>query len=76
MLNSGERTAQELRVSDEFARRWRDRKRQAERDLEDIRHSENALHRVWRRLRCPPFPTNPDEDEVVVITRRWDARKL
>jgi len=31
MLNSGQRSYQEGRIRDEFGRRWRDRKRQADR---------------------------------------------
>jgi hypothetical protein len=76
MLESGQRGANERRIRDEFAVRWRDRKRQATRDLEDLQDAEGALHRVYRQLRANPWPKNPHQEEVDRITRGWNDRDV
>jgi hypothetical protein len=74
LLNTGEVGAEENRIRGDYAVHWRDRKRQADRDLEDLKDSETALHRTYRRLRKNPWPENPDREEVENITRSWEER--
>jgi hypothetical protein len=67
-------TAQVARIQSDFAKRWRNRERQANRDIEDLQDSENPLHRLYRRLRRRPWPDNPDQAEIDRLTADW--RKL
>jgi hypothetical protein len=67
-------TVEAHRIRADFAERWRNRERQARRDIEDLRDSENVLHGLWRRLRRRSWPENPDQAEVERITAEW--RKL
>jgi hypothetical protein len=73
IFRSGSRDAQHRRIHEEFARRWRDRKRQAERDLEDLRLAETWLHALYRRVRKRPWPQNPHQAEVDNISRAWEG---
>jgi thioesterase domain-containing protein len=74
MLKSGSRGFHEERIRDEVAERWRNRKRQATREIEDIQDAETALHRRYRRLRSKPWPENPDQGELEKITGEWEKR--
>jgi hypothetical protein len=72
LLYSGEYGSQLRRVRDEFARRWRDRKRAADRKLAELQEAEGVTVRAWRRLRGKPWPTNPDEGQLRAITAAWE----
>jgi len=74
LFYSSTRDEKEKELLDGFAERWRNRKREAERKLEDIEDSENVLHRAWRKLRNRPWPTNPHAAEVAGLTKDWESR--
>jgi len=74
LFYSGTRDEQEKELLDGYAERWRNRKRDAGRQLEDIRDSENVLHRAWRKLRHKAWPDNPHEAEMVRLTKDWESR--
>ena len=76
MLRSGEYGHQQTRVRDEFARRWRDRKRQSERKLAAIEEAEGSTVKLWRKLAGKPQPVNPDEAELRRITAAWEDDDL
>jgi hypothetical protein len=61
-------------VRDAFAQRWRDRKSAADRALDDLRDSENVLHRRWRNIVRRPWPENPHREELWRLTQGWEAR--
>ena len=61
------------RIRDAFAQRWRDRKSEADRMIEDLHDSENVLHRAWRNVKRP-WPENPYEEELQRISQGWEAR--
>jgi hypothetical protein len=72
MLRTGELGYQLNRVRDEFARRWRDRKRQTDRKLRDVRDAEGVAVRLWRWLRRKPWPENPWDEELGQISALWE----
>jgi hypothetical protein len=74
LLYSGLANAEDSRIRDAFAQRWRDRKSAADRALEDLRDSENVLHRRWRNIVRRPWPENPHEEELRRISRGWETR--
>ncbi len=74
LFYSGHRVQRENELLDGYAESWRNRRREAERKLEDIKDSENVLHRGWRKLRGKPWPTNPHEAEVARLTNDWESR--
>lgn len=59
-------TEQDIRNA--YARRWRKRKLEADRDLEDLK-DENVLHRAWRKASRRPWPEDPYESEVAQLSR-------
>jgi hypothetical protein len=71
MLPSSEFAYQLRRVRDEFARRWRDRSRQAERQLAELRDAEGWAEGAWRWLMRRPWPPDPHADEVASLSRAW-----
>lgn len=71
---SGHGDEKEKELLDGYAESWRNRKREAERKLEDIRDSESALHRAWRKARRRPWPTNPHAAEVAQLSKGWESR--
>ncbi|MBA3384472.1 MAG: hypothetical protein H0T20_07450 [Actinobacteria bacterium] len=72
LLYSGQYGTQLRRTRDGFARRWRDRKRAADRKFAELREAEGLRVRAWRKLNRKPWPTNPDEEELRTITAAWD----
>lgn len=59
----------ESAVRRRFAHQWRDRRSQYERDVRDLRHSENSIHRLYRKVMRKPWPENPNTDELARLTR-------
>jgi hypothetical protein len=57
---------------DGFARRWRDRKRRADRKLAELEEAEIFGVKLWRKLAGKPWPVNPDEAELRPITAAWE----
>jgi hypothetical protein len=74
LFYSGHRDEKEKELLDGYAERWRNRKREAERKLEDLKDSENILHQALRKLRDKPWPKNPDEAELARVTKHWESR--
>jgi DNA anti-recombination protein RmuC len=72
LLYSGQYGKELRRVRDEFAVRWRDRKRSADRKLEAMREEEGVSVRLWRWLTKKPWPANPDAAELTAMTAAWD----
>jgi hypothetical protein len=72
ILRSGEFGYQLNRVRDEFAHRWRDRKRHADRQLRDLRTAEGITARLWRRFRGSPWLENPWAQELEQISVLWE----
>jgi hypothetical protein len=70
---SGEFDAELTRIHEEFARRWRDRKREADRKAEALREDEGLGVRAWRRIVRKPWPENPDAEELKDITAVWEG---
>jgi hypothetical protein len=72
LFYSGYRGKELRRVRDEFAVRWRDRKRASDRKLEALREEEGPGVKAWRRLKKKPWLENPYAEELRVITRAWE----
>lgn len=73
LFYSGYANSEETRIRDAVAQRWRDRKSEADRKIEDLHDSENVLHRAWRKLKRP-WPENPYEEELQRISQGWEER--
>ena len=76
MLHSGAYGAGLRRVRDEYARRWRDRRRASDRRLEELREAEGATVKSWRWIRKDPFPTNSQGSQLATITRAWESEEV
>jgi hypothetical protein len=76
LLYGGFYAKEQLRVRDEFAVRWRDRKRASDRKLEALREDEGVAVRAWRWLMKKPWPSNPDAEELRRITAGWEDEGL
>jgi hypothetical protein len=77
LFYSGVRGKELRRVRDDFAVRWRDRKRQSDRKLEAIREEEGLTVKAWRRLSKKPWPENPDAEELRAITAAaWEDEEI
>ncbi len=72
LRHSGIDGREQLRVREEFSRRWRDRKRAAHRKFAALREAEGGTVKAWRRLRKKPWPENPWADELRIITAAWE----
>ena len=72
LLYSGDYDAGRARIHAEYAQRWRDRKSEGERKIEDAHDEENALHWLWRRLVRRSWPEDPYAAEVERLTHDWD----
>lgn len=74
LLYSGHANAADGQIRDRFAQRWRDRKSEADRRIEDLHDSENVLHRTWRDLVGRPWPENPHREEIERLSQGWEQR--
>ena len=68
--------AELLRVRNEFATRWRDRKRASDRKLAEIREAEGVTVRMWRNVTNKPWPENPDAEDLALITLVWEDEEV
>jgi hypothetical protein len=75
MLSSGQFGFELTEVREEYARRWRDRKREVERAIKTIQEQEGASVRIWRAL-CRPFPVNPWQEEQSALAAAWEDEEL
>jgi hypothetical protein len=76
MLNSGAYGATLREVRDRHARQWTDRKREAERKFEELRENEGVTVRAWRKIKKSPWPENPEDENLRVITQAWEDETL
>lgn len=74
MLSSGQYGLELEQVRDEYARRWRDRKRTSDRLIEELRAEEGLAEKAWRWRR--PFPINPDAELVAELSAAWESEQL
>ena len=63
------------RVTAVFEHRYRDQLRDAERVTRDVRLSEGAIHRAYRKLWNRPYPVLKAPREAEIIVARWKARR-
>jgi hypothetical protein len=72
LFYSGHAIKVRAEVRELHARRWRDRKSEGDRTIEDAHDEENLLHYIDRKLARRPWPENPHADEIDYLTREWD----
>jgi hypothetical protein len=63
-------------VRDEYARRWRDRKRAGDRRIAELQEAEGGSVKLWRKVKGLPWPDSPDVEELRVITAAWEDEDL
>lgn len=57
-----------------YAQRWRDRRSEGERKIEDAHDEEWVLHDWWRKLPWVrrPWPEDPYAQQIEQLTRGWE----
>jgi hypothetical protein len=76
MLQSGELAHRLLEVRNEFARRWRDRKRAFDRRIAELREGEGLTVKIWRKLSRSPWPEDPESAELHQLTQAWEDENI
>ena len=72
MLHSGGFGLELGQVRDEFSRRWRDRKRAADRKFAELREAEGAAVSLWRKVARKPWSTDPNAEELSMLSAAWE----